>query len=254
MRVVFLLSILIPWCAIAQTDSAPKTLQLASTQWCPYVCNEDKGAVIQYVDEILARENIKLTVQVLPWSRAIKQAKSGASDGLLTAGLTEAQALSYTHSALGYYQTCFIARQDSTWHYEKPLNIKGEILGTVQGYGYGPELDNLIKTRPASVLMISGSKVVSRLIGLLNKKRIDIVAIDIREFKWILGSNFIEEMGLKKVGCLAKEPYYLALNPALIGREQLIEILDIAFAKSKNKHRLQQLLEAMYYKQTQRLF
>jgi len=190
----------------------------------------------------------------LPWSRAIEQAKSGASDGLLTAGLTEAQALSYTHSPLGYYQTCFIARQDSTWHYQHPLNFNGAILGTVQGYGYGPELDNLIKTRLSSILMISGSNVASRLIGLLNKKRIDIVAIDIREFKWILGSNFIEEMGLKQVGCLAKEPYYLALYPALAGRNQLIDILDVAFALPKNQHRLQQLLEAMYYKQTQRLF
>jgi len=243
MRMSAILIGIISATAIAEDSPLPKSLNLTATHWCPYVCQRDGGAVAKYVGEILARYNVSLNIRVVPWSRAIDQAKQGVSDGLLTVGATEAKALSYTHTPIGYYQTCFITQRNNQWSYEKPLRLDGVTLGLVQGYAYGVELNSLVEKKLDAIFMISGSNVLPRLISLLYKNRVDIIALDIREFQRILESHLMGAMRLKPVGCLTPEPYYLALNRALLGRGQLIKVLDKAFAVPANQRRLQFLLD-----------
>lgn len=248
MRISLLLLLLaISNSALGASDALPKKLHLASTQWCPYVCSgPHSGGVSQYIAEILAQHDVALNVTQMPWSRAVKQAKEGVYDGLLTVGETEARALSYTNTPIGYYQTCFLSLKSSDVTLSEPFALNGARLGIVQGYGYGWELDQFIEKSADGLVAISGFKVFSRLVRLLSKKRVDMIAVDTRELRWWLGADVMEKKNLKSLGCLTAAPYFMGLNRAFIGRGDIISLLDVELSKPYNQRRLERLLSETY--------
>lgn len=76
----------------AAKEAPVETLNLAAADWCPYSCASPSqpGFIAEALREILSLNGIELTVTVLPWSRAIKEAELGLYDGLLTAVESEA--------------------------------------------------------------------------------------------------------------------------------------------------------------------
>ena len=79
--------------------AADKSLTLASTDWCPYVCPAEEprpGIVAEYLTELLARQGVTLKVEHYPWSRAVYLASRGSVDGLLTAAPGEAPGMLFS--------------------------------------------------------------------------------------------------------------------------------------------------------------
>ena len=96
--------------AQVQGENLPKSITLASTDWCPYVCDnqpQKPGIIYEYLTHVLKDKGIELKVEFNAWHESVNKARIGQVDGLLTATPEEAPELIFTNfrlSSLLYYK------------------------------------------------------------------------------------------------------------------------------------------------------
>jgi len=204
-------------------------LNLASTNWCPYICRDANypGYIVEYMRELLAKENIVLEVTVLPWTRAIEMSRQGKFDGLLTAVDAEAPDFFLSHEAIDSYQMCFYGRDGSKFRYSGRESLANKVIAGIQDYGYGEPFDSMV-TDPGpdeKVILISSSKPLQSMFGMLMKKRIDLFIEDRAVVEQFLHQRS-STAALRNSGCLKRIPFFLALSPGRSNARELMAQLD----------------------------
>jgi polar amino acid transport system substrate-binding protein len=219
-------------------------LKLATTPWCPYTCGKDDGDfgfIGIYMREIFSQLDTNIHIKSYPWSRAIKLANSGDVDGLLTAAHSEAPDLLFTDTPITHYQVCFFTLHENAWHYNNQMLFGDNILGVIQDYGYGEPLDSFIRTNNKHHLVsISGSDSINRLLAMLIKKRVDVIAQDLKVLSWLAKEESINIDEVKQSGCLSPQPFYLALSSNNQNRK-IINQLNVLLSHPDNLKRLNEL-------------
>lgn len=238
----YIISLLfLPTLALAEI---PNSIQLAATDWCPYTCAsiEKPGIVVEYIREILQPYNISLSVNVLPWNRAIRETDKGKISGLVTAVPSEAPHLAFTSMPTMSYRVCFITRATSTWSYQNPRSLKNHLLGAIRGYSYDEKVDSYIQSNKNEVTLITGEDKIVRFYSMLSSHRLDSFIEDQYVAAWEAKNNNINLEEFKQAGCLSEHPFYLALNPELNWSHELITLLNQQLSLEKNKRLLEAII------------
>ncbi|MBE7637904.1 hypothetical protein GUA87_13690 [Sneathiella sp. P13V-1] len=226
----------------------PKTVALATTDWCPYACDEGgvKGIVHEYLETILGKHGIELVVSSYPWSRAIEVARNDNDiSGLLTAVYSEAPDFRMTKIPIDTYQVCYISLSQNNWNYDGPSSLRSfnGKLGYVANYGYGEPTDTYISQpeNKSHLISVAGSEGLVRLMKLLNAGRIDTLVEDINIVKWYLELEQNNQKGTDIAaryrinGCQSPKPFFLAVNPNVSWGAEFLALLDGEFAKPQNR-------------------
>lgn len=233
-------------------DTLPKVIKLATTNWCPYACenlNSSQGMVYEYVQYIGEQLGTRIEIVFLPWSRAVKSVESGVYDGLLSAIKTEAPSLKFTTTPTMEYQVCFFNRMEDVSKYHGIDSLKSKRLGAIASYGYGEPIDSYIAETENTerVIKLTGSAGVSRLISLLNKKRIDLFVEDKNVLVWnIKNQSRFKRNQLKEAGCLPKTPFFIAVNPKVTWSDSFIDALNTSLKLMANKQYLNNEIKPKY--------
>jgi polar amino acid transport system substrate-binding protein len=222
------------------TALSKQTLNLATTQWCPYTCDfqgSRYGIVGEIIVNTLKKQGILVTIESYPWSRAVNLADTNKIDGLLTATMTESTNLLFSNSPIGSYQMCFYTREKSQWSYKSAVDFEMNKLLVIQDYGYGEPLDSYIKTKAEVLITLSGEEGLERSIKMLQIGRADIIIEDKRVIQWFMAKNKIEHSQIREAGCLVEQPFYLALSPTIKNKE-LLKTLENALIVAHKKFNL----------------
>lgn len=248
---VLLYGLFISLFAIADNSKKiPSTITLASTNWCPYSCDQQdhKGIVFDYLQQILKQQGIALEVEHLPWSRAINQANKGERiHGLLTAVEQEAPKLSLSHTPIMPYQVCFFGAPEQQWRYQTAFSLEGlnQFLGVIQDYAYGEPVDSYINNHKTAgnIVLLSGDNGVLRLIQLLQLKRID-VFVEEKNVTLHALSSASSLQQIENLGCMNEIPFYIAINPKLPWAESFLVMINKQLGLSENKALLKQITQS----------
>ncbi len=216
---------------VVEDDSVKKAkvLHLASTNWCPYVCDDkdEPGFIVEYLKELFLLHNIELKVTIAPWARAINMAQNGQVDGLVTATESEVPDFHLTHTPAGSYQMCFFSNETDTFNYTDRNSLSGREIGAIKGYGYGEPVDSMINkpNENENIFLISTSSPLYSLIGMLKRSRFDLFIEDS-----VVVQNFLNDhpnkYNIRKAGCLEKIPFYTAISPKYKQAKRQIEELN----------------------------
>lgn len=228
------------------------TIKLATTDWCPYSCPNDKqnkGIAYDYVSHILQQKDITADIVSYPWARAIRQVDTGARHGLLTAVHSESPDLLFTQVPMMSYQMCFYGLPELKWQYRNTTSLSNVSLAVIAEYGYGQPLDNFlaIESNRKNVVEISGNFGLERILALVSSGKVDVFIEDKNVFNWHLKhQDSIREKKFKQLGCLAETPFYLALSPELIWAPEVIKMLNREFSSQANGRWLEFLISNRY--------
>ena len=217
----------------SQSFAADKMVRFAATEWCPYTCSEmpNQGIVAEYIRALLIRHHIQMTVEFLPWSRAVNQVKQGKLDGLLTAVHSEAPGLSFTSTPTADYRSCFINVRNEKINRPRKYLYSAKI-GISADYGYGAEIDAIISTlNKKNIIVMSGQNTIDRLIKLNNNHRIDFFVEE--EFVAAYAAQKVQ-LKLSSAKCGEKNPFYLAFNPTFDKDNQVIKLLNDEISNSQD--------------------
>ncbi|OUR97424.1 hypothetical protein A9Q84_13950 [Halobacteriovorax marinus] len=170
----------------------------------------------------MEKNNIGMTIDFLPWKRAIKSVQTGENDALLTVVLEEAPSLSFTTVPTMSYRVCLFSGNSKIEEIKNITQLSKKRIGIASQYGYGAPFDKYIlenKNNKDRILTLFGGNLVSRFILLTQKKRISYFLEDENVV------NFYRKK-IKSTFCTKKNPFFIGFSPLYINKEKLIKILD----------------------------
>ncbi|KAF1066362.1 MAG: hypothetical protein GAK45_01945 [Pseudomonas citronellolis] len=215
-------------CTLA-CEAAAAPLQLAGTDWCPYLCPDNAqypGYLLEALAEVLPEAP---HFQAMPWSRALQMARDGQIDGVIGAYAEESDGLLIGHEPIGWVSMHFYTRADSHWRYTGPASLEHLRVGLVQGYSYGPKLDAWRDAHLGDhqrVQILSGEQVLQRNLQKLLRGRIDVLLEDHRMVAYQLRQRGLR-LQVRDAGQLPqRRPMYVALSPQAKDAGERLRTLD----------------------------
>jgi len=128
-----------------------KTLNLVTFEYPPYEYSENgklKGMAVEVVKLIFKELEIDITIEVLPWARAIKYIEHGERDAIFTAykNPVREKFADYSTEVLMPQIVSFFVRKGSPIVFDGDFNkLSKHSIGVVRKISYGQKLDLAIK-------------------------------------------------------------------------------------------------------------
>lgn len=246
----FVLLSLVLFATNAQSAATPQVVTLATTQWCPYACDNNelgKGIVHDYLSMILKPKGIAVELLFLPWAEAVEAARNGKADGLLTVIESEAPDMVFTSTPSMHYKMCFYTDKADTWQYTGVQSLSKRQLGIIAGYGYGEPVDSYIQMHNQSdkVQVFQGDNSLPRLLNLLSSSRVDTFIEEAYVVRWqnrTLGTDTY-----RQAGCMKPVPFFTGFNPKFAQTTGIVTILNHALMDLKYQSYLNQYLLPYYF-------
>lgn len=223
---VFVLTVLTLF-TLPNIASAGEAIRLRADAWCPYNCapDADKPGYMVEIARVLFTDG-GVDYQLMPWTRAVEEAREGKVDAVAGATAEDAAGLSFGKQALGASQTVIITRRGDPWRYAGPASLAGRKLAAVRDYSYGDELDAYIKAHEKDggrLELVSGDDVTDQNLKKLLAGRVDAVVEDRNVAEFALVAQGMEGL-VEQQPVGPAEPLYLAFAPGPAGIERAAKL------------------------------
>ena len=120
-----------------------ETLKLSQDLWPPYIMNSVQGSGIAHdiVADALISAGYDLEYSVKPWTRVLKETKSGQSDIIISLWKTEERQeyLLYTEPYM-HNEMVFVSLSETKFEYESLDSLKGMKIAMINDYAYANNL------------------------------------------------------------------------------------------------------------------
>ncbi len=229
-----------------------KTITLAADEWCPYNCvpnSEKPGYMVEIAKAVFEPKGIKINYQVMPWERAIEDARKGTYDGIIGARVDDAPDFVMPSESLGYTTNTFYVKAGSKWQYEGLGSLESVSLGVIDGYSYEKELDKYISDNSgnsARIQSISGDAGLEQNFKKLEQGRIDVYLEDLNVAQKYIADHSL--WGKLKVAgqevTNVKEHYvYISFSPFIKESRYYAETLSEGIKELRASGKLKEILD-----------
>lgn len=168
------------WASIPAAWSEP--LRLVTLSYPPYEYEKDgqaEGIAVRVVRETFDRLDTEISIQVLPWKRALLQVREGQAAAIFTAFKTPERLkyLDYSKTVLMPQVVSVWARRGQEHGYDGSLSsIAQKTVGLVEGISYGAKVDDAV--RGGLLHNVDYAAAQDRNIGKLLLGRLDMVIMN----------------------------------------------------------------------------
>lgn len=196
-------------CTIFKLSAKEKSFHLVAGVYPPYTIDngEIKGLNIEIIRAAFAAVNYSVTIEILPFSRAMHYAQSGKADGLLIWHTKDREKWFQFSSVISESEVAFYKSKTLKFDFNSMRSLMPYSIGTVANYAYIPdflEAEYLNK----DVVGTDRQNITKLIFG-----RVDIVLIDKRMANYIVNTEYPEHVKeFDWAGVLQREKYYLAIS------------------------------------------
>ena len=209
--------------AAPANDKTPAPAQAATHEiviaapafWCPFSCTagaKPEGFTIDILRAIFEPQGIKVRLVNENYARALQDVRDGHYDATPSTFKEEAPDFVFPKTPISRNQFCFYTATDRRWHYTGAASLRGQRVGIVKGYSYGPQLDSAIERKLAQFDMSVGEDITHRMARMVMSERLDSFVEDESLVQYILATH--ADVKLRNAGCAPARFAYLALSPA----------------------------------------
>lgn len=123
-----------------------KTIHIASDVWCPYICDDQPGYLVEIVQRAFEIQGVQVTFVPMPFNRALKEAQVGNIDAVLAISKSVAveQGLLTGETVVGEVSNDFFTVNNNPWIYEKLSDLSSQSVAVIKGYDYGEVLESYL--------------------------------------------------------------------------------------------------------------
>ncbi|GIU21104.1 hypothetical protein TUM4433_00030 [Shewanella schlegeliana] len=164
---------------------------VASDIWCPYICTDNSGYVVELTQQAFASVDIEVKFESLPFQRALTLTSQHKLDAVLavTAEHISTFSLSSNHVPIGQYTNDFYTPVNSNWQYSSLKSLDSKLIATILGYDYGESLNRYLENHNSHV-RTSGEAPLKTNLYLATKNRIDL----------LIGNRYVIDYTAKQYG------------------------------------------------------
>lgn len=231
-----------PSASVGATVAAPAdALLFAVNDWCPYSCAANPrqpGILIELVTEIFAAQGLTPSFVRMPLARGVEAARSGGIAGLVGIIPAVAPDLVFPSEAAIQTQFCFFTASTSSWTFGGFQQRYREVaLGIASGKATD---DRLAQAFPA-VSRISGATPTQRMVGMLERHRLDALLEDRVSVQYVLAHERLAP--LRNAGCLERKGEYVAFSPASAQAAAYARIFSDGMLRLRASGRLEHIID-----------
>ncbi|MGS0681878.1 substrate-binding periplasmic protein [Shewanella sp. 125m-7] len=172
-------------------SSNAQELLVASDIWCPYVCTDNSGYVIELTQQAFASVDINVKFETIPFQRSLKLASNNKIDAVLavTAEHIRTFELYNNQLVIGQYTNDFFTNNHTDWQFTDLSSLDNKHIASTLGYDYGSVLNKYLKQHHTH-FQTSGETPLTTHLHLLGKSRVDA----------ILGNRYVIDYTAKQNG------------------------------------------------------
>ncbi|GGP45250.1 hypothetical protein GCM10009347_10890 [Shewanella algicola] len=199
---------------LASIHAHATPIRIASDIWCPYVCENQKGYIVELTQRAFEIQNQKVEFITIPYKRALVELQRNNINAVLAlppSAIANNNLVS-ANVVLGYNTNDFYTLVDSqeSFSYISDLNFTQQ-AAVVTGYDYGVELDAWLNAHTNSYFA-SGSDPLAMNIIRLVKSRHSVI-IDNKNVIEYTASQLNLSQQLRYAGTIGKPvPLYVGFN------------------------------------------
>lgn len=235
---------LISSASVGAEENEKKVISIVADEWCPYNCEPDSdkpGILIEIAQKAFEKEGITVKYSILPWTRAIEEAKQGKHDGIVGAAVADAPDFIFPSTPQFRMRNAFYTLQDNPWEYKDLASLNDVSLGVIKDYTYSDEIDAYIVENEHNldkIQIAAGEEALETNIKKLLGGRVTAIVEDKNVVEMFLNNNPDYQNKLRVAGLIPDTPdndIHVAFSPAdketaeryaeilAKGTEQLIE-------------------------------
>lgn len=246
-RALFIIFILTAISSLSQAE----VLRIVTPEYPPYEYTENgklKGLAVNIIKRTFQEMNQPISIEVLPWARAMRFIKEGSRDAVFTAFKTPERVrfADFSKQVLIQQSVSLFVRKDSDIHYEGDLrSLSDYSLGVVRKISYGLRLDSAIMRN--NFIRVEETNEGTQNFGLLLSGRVDMVAST-----QYGGYHILKKLGrlneVKELPVIVQEiPSFIAFSK-IRKLTDMRDRFDLAIAKLKANGEYQKIIDD-YFKQ-----
>ncbi|GIU06536.1 MULTISPECIES: ABC transporter substrate-binding protein [unclassified Shewanella] len=176
---------------VMSLPSSAEQIVVASDIWCPYICTNNSGYVVELTQQAFASVDVEVKFETIPFQRALKLTSQHKIDAVLA--VTDEHISSFSLNgnqiAIGQYTNDFYTPVDSNWQYTDRASLDDMLIATILGYDYGHSLNQYLEKRSPQI-RTSGDTPLKSNLYLTAKRRVDL----------LLGNRYVIDHTAKEFG------------------------------------------------------
>ena len=207
------------------TSLYAETININFDDWCPYSCVDTEnpkspytrkpGYELEIINIIFKQKGYNVNYRLLPWARAVKEAREGRLDALLSPAKDEAPELIFPEEEIGILGWCFYTKKENAWNYEGVASLNQVMLGFLQGNDFGGDVQKYIEKNKNNKLLIqseTGMDWIEKNLKRLSLGRITAILEEPFTIDYFIKKNNLNNQ-IRKAGCLESQKMYIAFSP-----------------------------------------
>ena len=223
-------------------NAESKPLKIAGSVWPPYIVDKgaEKGAATALVTEILKRAGYKTEVSIQTWPRTLEGTSAGIYDVIISSWKTQEREKHFQYTEPYFVNTIqFVKRKDAPIKFRNYQDLKGLVIGVVNGYAYGDEFD-----KAQGILKVPANHLIQNLL-LLQRGRIDLTLGD----KWVVRHELTDYFptAIKEFEFLGKpvatRPLHAAVSRAHPQHDKIVKDFNKALKAMKADGSYEKILD-----------
>lgn len=221
------------------------TWSIRADYWCPYNCAPDDahpGYMVEILQRTAARHGHVLDYRLMPWPRALQQARDGRITGVIGMVASNRDGLLMSQKT-GVDTTCVFVLKGSTLVYRDSADLDhfGRI-GVVEGYGYPDEFTRWSARNPQRVHAVAGDDPLKMQALKIGSGRIEAFVENINVVRYA-ESSIPELRWVGSVGCMREEALYFGYSKKNMRATEIQRLVDQELALMKKNGELRKLLD-----------
>lgn len=223
------------------------TIVLASDEWCPYNCapgSDKPGFMVEIATKVFAEAGHQVDYKIVPWSRALDEARSGKLSGVIGAYKSDAPDFVFPARAPAQSETVFFAKTGEIWRYDGEKSLAAVAIAGILDYSYTESMDKYItsnKADPLRVQLVSGDDGLDKNVKKLLAGRVRVVLEDRAVMRHYLSTHGLQDK-IVAVGAISAEDVFIAFSPALKNSKDYAHILSVGIEKMQASGELQRII------------
>ena len=223
-------------------NAESKSLKIAGSVWPPYIVDKgaEKGAATALVTEILKRAGYKTETTIETWPRTLEGTSAGIYDVIISAWKTKEREAHFQYTDPYFVNTIqFVKRKDAPIKFRGYPDLKGLVIGVVNGYAYGDEFD-----KAQGIIKVPANHLIQNLL-MLQRGRIDLTLGD----KWVVRNELTEYFptAIKEFEFLGKpvatRPLHAAVSRAHPDHDKIVKDFNKALKSMKADGSYEKILD-----------
>lgn len=235
MKITKFIALFVVLCVNSSFAADDPIVRFAALDYCPLVCNPTtepsgrKGIMVDIVEHIFKKENLKVTVSIMPFKRARNEVKKGLYDGMIAGDIFQAPTFIYPKNPILKNYAQMFALRGTKWKFKGIESLDNIRLLSVKEFGYKnkPIEDYLNRATRDKVTQMEGSSAyTSRGIALLKRRSADVYIEGTLAFKYISWVEGCSERFIPVSGILSVFNNYASFSPKKKRSHKLAAIVD----------------------------